>query len=151
MHRAISPSFNAWKYEIDLEHEILSFCCIAPKTYAVLYKNKETGRVYKLIKAKGFYLEGEIAKNALNEHVLDELLHEMISGQKTKRYITQFSIRIDKASKRLYSEVYQKKLQNLYNKRVLNKGSKFANDPKQPFQTFPYGYIPQQYQNLPYL
>ena len=122
------PMGNAYfqfKHELGERTELLEFYSLGPKSYCILFRDRESGKLGQIIKVRGFYLQSDgWTSEQINETTIRYFVDQRLSKDMTEEvHVPHFNIRIDPRTKVPYSVLSVKRFGNdTYNKRVYFSG-----------------------------
>ena len=134
------PMGNAYfqfKHELGERADLQEFYSLGPKSYCILFRDRESGKLEQVIKVRGFFLQSddwtsEQINRTRIRHFVDQRLRKDMTEEV---FVPHFNIRIDPHTKVPYSVLSVKRFGNdTYNKRVYFSGMDSVDF------TMPFGY-----------
>lgn len=82
--------FGCWHSEIPDNEEVLNFICLGSKSYALLIKNRETGKITSLVKCKGFTLNSVENEKKVDYSLYSSYLNDFFNDITQKNVLAQY-------------------------------------------------------------
>ena len=109
--------FGQWKSEVAEDGYILRFMALSAKNYAYEVADARTGEVVaRVTKIRGLTLKGAVAE-AMSPELLLHFVRELAAGRTVRKYVPQFTLKIDGVEKTIEAVEIQKMYSNVCNEK----------------------------------
>ena len=82
--------FGCWHSELEDSQEVLNFVCLGGKSYAMLIKDKCTGRISSIVKCKGLTLSSQENEKLVNYELYSSYLSDFLKEVTNSKMLSQY-------------------------------------------------------------